>query len=123
MSGEYLLSDIKTRRVPQAILFSPGLAALLQSHGDELVALYRAGVAKRTGRLAASASAHVTIGGHKHDRLIGKVTVGDELEYAALHEFGAKSNPDRRAYRDLAEAVQRWKGVNRAYAVNVKQFN
>ena len=53
MTGEHLLSDVKTRRVPQAILFSPGLATLLQSCGDELVALYRAGVAKRTGRLAA----------------------------------------------------------------------
>lgn len=110
----HALHDIETRRLPAGVLFSPGLAALLQSHGDELVALYRAGVAKRTGRLAASASAHVTVGGHRHDRLIGKVTVGGELEYGALHEFGAKSNPERQAYRDLAEAVQRWKGVNRA---------
>lgn len=109
----HALQDIETRRLPASALFSPGLAGLLQSCGDELVALYRAGVAKRTGRLAASATAHVTVGGHKRDRLIGKVTVGGELEYGALHEFGAKSNAERHAYRELAEAVAIWKGARR----------
>ena len=110
----HALQDIKTHRVPEGVLMSPGLGELLQSHGDEIVALYRAKVAKRTGRLAASATARVTVGGHKHDRLIGKVTIGTGLEYGALHEFGSKTNPDQHSYHDLAEAVAIWKGARRA---------
>lgn len=108
------LSDIDTKRVSQSVLMSPVLAAQLLGEAEEVAGLYRGIVAKRTGRLAASATAYVTVGGHKNDRFIGKVTVGAELDYAALHEFGAKSNPDRRAARDLAEAVAIWKGARRA---------
>jgi len=109
----YQLRDVQTNRVPPTVLFSPGLGSLLQGEADEIAGLYRAIVAKRTGKLAASTSAYVTVGGRRHDRLIGKVTVGDGLEYGALHEFGSKSNPDRRAAKDLAEAVAIWKGARR----------
>lgn len=55
--------------------------------------LYQALVAKRTGRLAASARAHVEIGGVRKDRWIGELVVGGagprgEAFYAASHEFG-----------------------------------
>ncbi|MCX2716092.1 hypothetical protein [Mycolicibacterium sp. J2] len=110
----YPLVDIKTYRVPPGILFGPGLAAMLLADAEELVALYRAGVAKRTGRLAASAHASVQVGGRRNDRWVGKVTVGDGLEYAVLHEFGAKDQASRhRAARELAEAVEVWKGARR----------
>lgn len=108
------LRDIKTYRMPPAVLMGPGLGSLLQDYADDVATLYRGIVAKRTGNLAASATAYVIVGGHKRDRLVGKVTVGAELEYAALHEFGSKTNPDRRAARDLAEAVEIWKGARRA---------
>lgn len=108
------LRDIETYRVPQSVLMGPGLGSLLQGHADEVATLYRGIVAKRTGNLAASATAYVTVGGKRRDRLIGKVTVGAELDYGALHEFGSKTNPDRRAAKDLAEAVEIWKGAQRA---------
>lgn len=102
----HTLQDIDTGRLPQSVLLSPRLGSLLQREASSVAMLYRAKVAKRTGRLAASTQAYVTIGGHQHDRLIGKVVVGTGLEYAALHEFGAKSNPARQAAKDLAEVMQ-----------------
>lgn len=110
MPSAHLIRDIETHRVPEKVLLSPRLGAHLLAEAQEVAQLYRARVAKRTGRLAASATAHVQVGGHKHDRLIGKVIVGTGLEYAALHEFGAPSNPARQAAKDLAEAVAAWKG-------------
>jgi hypothetical protein len=115
VSGETAtLSDIETYRVPPSVLISPGLGAILQGHAEQVALIYQGIVAKRTGRLAASAHAYVTVGGHKSDRLIGKVTVGAGVEYGLLHEFGSKSNPHRQAAKDLAEAVELWKGANRA---------
>lgn len=105
MSSGHKLRDIKTQRLGASVMMSPRLGMLLQQQAEVVAALYRAKVARRTGRLAASANPYVTVGGHQHDRLIGKVTVGSGLEYGALHEFGAKSNPNRRAAKDLAEVV------------------
>lgn len=99
------ITDIEMRRFPQRVMFSPGLRTLLQVEADYVAALYRAKVAKETGKLAASTHAYVTVGGHKHDRLVGKVTVGTGVEYGVLHEFGAKSNPARKAAKDLAEVM------------------
>ncbi|WP_099024458.1 HK97 gp10 family phage protein [Mycolicibacterium palauense] len=106
MSGNrHPLRDIDTRSVGAAVLMSPALGGLLQSQANLVAALYRARVAKRTGKLAGSTNAFVTMGGHQGDRLVGKVTVGTGLEYGALHEFGAPSNPNRQAAKDLAEVV------------------
>ena len=109
----YPLENIKTKRVPSSFLLGPELGGHMQHHANDVATIYRGIVAKRTGRLAGSTHAFVTIGGHKNDRLIGKVVVGTGLEYAALHEFGAKSNAQRQAARDLAEAVALWKGARR----------
>lgn len=109
----YQLSEIETYRLPPKALLDPRLGAQMLGHANEVAALYRGIVAKRTGKLAASATANVEVGGHQKDRLIGKVVVGTGLEYAALHEFGSKSNPDRQAAKDLAEAVTIWKGARR----------
>lgn len=106
MSRSHALRDIDTRRLGPSVLMSPGLGNLLHNQAGMVAAMYRAKVARRTGHLAASATATVTVGGHRHDRLIGKVTVGTGLEYGALHEFGAKSNPNRQAAKDLAEVVE-----------------
>ena len=100
------LRDIEVGRLPASVLINPRLGAFLQTQAELVATLYRAKVAKRTGQLAASANPYVTVGGHKNDRLIGKVVVGGGVEYAALHEFGSKSNPNRRAAKDLAEVMQ-----------------
>ena len=118
------LRNIRTYQVPSAVLFSPRLGALLYSEAQEIVRLYQAIVAKRTGRLGASADASVGVGGRKNDRLVGRVTVGTGLEYGVLHEIGPKTSglpplhgapqSRHRAHRELAEAVAIWKGVNRS---------
>lgn len=59
-------------------------------------ALYVDQVAKRTGRLAASAHASTEIGGVDHDRWVGVLTVGGTgsagtVDYALPHEFGTKA--------------------------------
>lgn len=107
----YQLRDIEIYGLPPQVLLSPGLSAQMLGHANEVAALYRGIVAKRTGKLAASATAYVQVAGHKKDRVIGKVVVGTGLEYAVLHEFGSKSNPERQAAKDLAEAVAIWKGA------------
>lgn len=55
--------------------------------------LYVEQVAKRTGRLAASAHVSTEIGGVDQDRWVGVLTVGgDGVDYAASHEFGTKAD-------------------------------
>lgn len=56
-------------------------------------ALYVEQVAKRTGRLAASAHVSTEIGGADHDRWVGVLTVGGNgVDYAATHEFGRQAD-------------------------------
>lgn len=105
MGGIHTLKNIEVRRLPPQAFLSPGLATMLLHEAEAVAALYQAKVAKRTGKLAASAHAYTTIGGHKKDRWIGKVTVATGLDYGVLHEFGAKSNPARRAAKDLSEVL------------------
>lgn len=109
MPSVHLIRDVKTRRVPQTVLVSPRLGAYLMAQATDVATIYRGIVAKRTGRLAASAAPSVAIGGHKHDRLIGKVTVGTGVPHAAVHEFGAPHNPERQGAHELREALTMWK--------------
>lgn len=82
---------------------NPALTALLRSErmrdivfqrAETAAALYQSHVAKRTGRLAESAHPSTEIGGVRHDRHIGVLTVGGGgVEYAAAHEFGTGDHP------------------------------
>jgi hypothetical protein len=76
-----------------ALLISPEMQALVLERAEVAKALYQAQVAKRTGALAASAQAHTEIGGVRHDRHVGYVTVGEGLAYGAAHEFGVGDHP------------------------------
>lgn len=86
------------------VMLSPGMGLFLDVLGQEVVNRYRARVAKKTGRLMVSATASTPVGGHKHDRLVSKVTVGGEIAvsewkgkpfyYGVLHNFGS---PTKRA--------------------------
>lgn len=100
------------------------LSSILQTEADRVKNLYQAKVAKKTGRLAASASAHVesrsVIKGQ--DRLVGVVTVGGTLPagvwdspknpnpgkafyYGVLHEFGTPDHVHPAA-KDLQAVVR-----------------
>lgn len=76
-----------------AVLMSPTMARIVEERANTAAALYQSQVAKRTGRLAATAHAGVEVGGMKHDRFVGTLTVGGPgplgvAGYAAAHEFG-----------------------------------
>lgn len=72
-----------------ALLRSDQMRTLMAGKANQARAIYQAIVARRTGRLAASARATTTIGGVRNDRWVGRLTVGDtSAPYAAAHEFG-----------------------------------
>ncbi|WP_207760581.1 hypothetical protein [Mycolicibacterium sphagni] len=119
-----------------ALLLSRNMELLMGILGQEVVLRYRAKVAKRTGQLAASASSHVQIGGHKNDRWVGRVTIGGDMAvakwfsprnpnpgdlfyYGVLHEHGDGGNPpsgwDFPAHKDLKAVVE---SMNFAQGVN-----
>lgn len=102
------LRNIKTYKVPGSVFFTPGMYMCLYQQAQELVLSYRAGVAKRTGQLAASADASVAVGGKRYDRLVGKVTIGAGTEYGVLHEFGAE---DHHTYAELSKAAAKYKAA------------
>jgi hypothetical protein len=77
-----------------AVLVSAEMQAIVLERAEVAKALYQAQVAKRTGALAASAQAHTEIGGVKHDRHVGYLTVGEGLAYGAAHEFGVGDHPE-----------------------------
>lgn len=74
-------------------LVGPECRRIMEERANMAMLLYQAQVAKRTGRLARSARAHVEIGGDKHDRWVGELIVGDDpgVDYAASHEFGVEA--------------------------------
>ncbi|SIL71932.1 hypothetical protein [Mycobacteroides abscessus] len=95
---------------------SPVLGGYLSHIGVEVVRLYAAKVAKRTGDLSRSGGVEVRPNmGHKADRLGCVVTVGGELAaktwkgmpfyYGALHNFGSPTKEQFQAHNDLREAT------------------
>lgn len=108
------------------IMLSPNMELLMDIIGTDVVARYRARVAKKTGQLMLSAASKPKIGGKKNDRWIGHVTVGGEAAvakwhsprnpnpndlfyYGVLHEHGDGGNPpsgwDFPAAKDLRIVV------------------
>ncbi len=74
-----------------ACLLGPQMRAIMEERANMALLLYQAQVAKRTGRLARSARAHVEIGGKDHDRWIGELIIGGGIDYGASHEFGVNA--------------------------------
>jgi hypothetical protein len=74
-----------------AILRSDTMRTLMAGKANQARAIYQSIVAKRTGRLAASAQASVTFGGRRNDRWVGRLTVGEGgAPYGVSHEFGTR---------------------------------
>ena len=77
-----------------ALMLSARMRDIVGERARMAQMLYQAQVAKRTRKLAKSADAHTEVGGKRHDRWIGELTVGGagvfgDVDYAASHEFGA----------------------------------
>ena len=130
-AGVYHLRDVKVPKPNKGlaqILMSPNMEMLMLLVGTDVVARYRAKVAVKSGKLKASAEAGAAVGGKKHDRWTGKVTIGGEMAVAAepwrnprntnpgqlfyygvLHEHGDGGNPpsgwDFPAAKDLRAVV------------------
>ncbi|PQP24162.1 hypothetical protein [Rhodococcus opacus] len=73
------------------LLLSPEMRSLMQERAEMAQALYRADVAKPTGRLARSARVETAIGGRNNDRWVSYLIV--DAPYAASHEFGRGNKP------------------------------
>lgn len=70
------------------------LRRVMESLGDTAVMIFQAEVGKDSGRLAASAHAHVELGGVDNDRWVTEMVVGGagargQVDYAAAYTFGA----------------------------------
>lgn len=101
---------------------NPGISAALtgtqmrqavEGRAQTAAALYQAIVAKRTGRLAASAHASTEIGGVRSDRWIGVLTVGGQgsrgsVDYAATHEFGRGAEEGAEDLNRILEELHAW---------------
>jgi hypothetical protein len=78
------------------------------------VMLAQAEVAKRTGRLAATARGEVGIGGVRNDRVVGHVILGGQgargtVDYAASEQFGHRQDGSERfveGARDLNRVLE-----------------
>jgi hypothetical protein len=76
-----------------AVLISGEMRAIVEERTKMAQLLYQAQVAKRTGRLAASAHVQVEVGGVHNDRIVGHMIVGGAgsqgtVDYGAAHQFG-----------------------------------
>lgn len=102
----HMLTDIKVyspNKAMATVMLGAGMNVFLRNLGNDAVLRYKARVARRSGRLQASAQAHVVIGGHKSDRLVSKVTIGGPsvrapklykgkpFFYGTLHDLGASA--------------------------------
>ncbi|WP_064075911.1 hypothetical protein [Prescottella equi] len=90
-----------------ALLRGPDMRRLVQHKAELAQALYRARVARRTGRLARETRVFTFIGGPKNDRWIGRMVA--YAPYAALHEFDRVDDNGRviPGARDLAAVLAR----------------
>lgn len=130
MADLHFLHDVKLfkgNEASSALLVSPMLAPLLYEKGLEVVRLYQARVGRKTRRLLESAASHPPeLGGHLHDRLVGKVTVGGDstvtewnggsFNYGEFHEEGTRKTGRRRrtktgrdGYHELREVAHEWR--------------
>lgn len=120
MADELFLHDIKipdfNPGMSRWLQTSPVLGGFLEGLGEEFVRRYQAKVAKCSGDLAATAEAHVRIGGHDMDRQILVITVGGvgaastwkgkPFYYGVLHDLGTPHKRQRfPGAKDLREVT------------------
>lgn len=87
------------------ILTSPGMAVEVGVKAGQVLSVYRALVAHRTGYLSRSASVSIQKGGpgKKKDRWVGMVDVS--AEYALTDEFGRRKKNAYAGEYALADAI------------------
>lgn len=81
----------------------PEVRSLVRGSAEEVESIYRATVAKRSGRLARETRIETFIGGRKNDRWCARLTA--YAPYAAAHEFGNRRGG---AAHELRNALNAW---------------
>lgn len=105
-----------------AILVSPKMARIVRLKTEFANTRYRAIVAKRSRRLAASARVKLSIGGHKKDRWVGQLIVGEGLKYGASHEFGHQAARSTESGQYVERSPHRRRAVRKRKARAAKDL-
>lgn len=84
------------------ILRGPKMFALVRERTEIARTRWQAIVAKKTGRLSRTSRVRVAIGGYKHDRPVGTLTVGEGVRYGASHQYGHFTRRNRKTGRFMA---------------------
>ena len=93
------------------ILVSGQMKNVVRSVTELARTKYRAVVAKRSGKLAASARVRLHIGGHANDRWVGTLTIGEGTGHGLAHEFGHKSRRNTKTGAFVSRSGPRRKGL------------
>ena len=87
------------------LLKGPEMRSLVREGAEQVESIYRATVAKRTGRLSRETRVETYIGGTKNDRWCARLIAG--APYAASHEFGTAQ---QHSANELRAALNAWRG-------------
>lgn len=85
------------------LTMGPQMRSLMREGAEQIEAIYRATVAKRTGTLARETRIETFIGGREMDRWCARVVA--YAPYAAAHEFGARRY---KGHHELRRALESW---------------
>ena len=96
-----MLHDVKVdHKGIRELTMGPEMRSLMRGYAEEIEAIYRTIVAKRTGRLARETRIETFIGGRRNDRWVARLIA--YAPYAASHEFGTSDQP---GYHELLKAL------------------
>lgn len=93
------------------ILLSGRMQNVVRSVTELARTKYQAIVAKRSGKLAASARVRLSIGGYQNDRWVGTLTIGEGTAHGLAHEFGHKSRRNTQTGAFVSRSGPRRKGL------------
>jgi len=98
------LTDIEIdSRGLRDLTMGPQMRSLVREGAEQIEAIYRATVAKRTGTLARETRVETFVGGREMDRWCARVIA--YAPYAAAHEFGYDR---QRGHHELRKALEAW---------------
>lgn len=102
-----MLSDIEVDKDGlHRLTMGPQMRSLMVDNAEQIRAIYRSVVAKRSGTLASEVRIETFIGGRQLDRWCARVIA--YAPYAASHEFGTFK---QRGYHELRKALEMWEAT------------
>lgn len=104
------------------LLKGPKMWAVVRAKTEFAKVTWQILVAKRSRKLMGSARTTVTIGGYKSDRPVGRLVVGQGLDYGAAHQFGHKFRR-RSSTGEFVARGKRQRGVRASKTVGARELN